>query len=295
MKSFRFCIALLFISHFSYCQIVIDTISKCGNDSCLIEGLNGAFYDDILDSINNSQYLEPTYLWRCYKMDNNDSISFLQLGDMFILEISYQFEEMDVRFVISKGQGKRIDNYFVMTDCDFGYDMKIEFKDDSTIVFQDGFCSFVGNSFSLQGFSDRPIKMEVSDKRNLPYPILSDNYLEKRYKSDTICLLDTGVYVTDNVRHMCDLHITSESHFKYYIMDILVLDGEIKRNGNCLLLHDNCSKSEFVGFVKDDTFQIRLPLRSKGFNEFRKYEEVPENPEDFKVWLRKKRMELIKE
>ena len=190
------------------------------------------------------------------KLDEN------QLVEIYFYENEFSVDQIlfndDIIFVHTISYGTYYKEGYMLHLCDslIGYKMVFELSSDSTkITLLQGFCPLKGNSFDFVDQTwHRPEHAYFFDFDEVNYPF--DDY--RKQKKPNPC--PAGRYqfrIRGNFPH--ELVLTDDNRFSYKIMDVLLLHGVATREGNLLILKDDCIEEPFFVLIEKDGLVPNLP------------------------------------
>lgn len=182
--------------------------------------------------------------------------------ELYFYEKEYSIEQIqyfdDVIPVLTLSYGKytKEGNMLYLNDSLNGYQMTVELSaDTSKLIMIQGYCSWIGKEFGFQDktwhrpefayffdFDDFYCPFEDYRNQKNINPYLLGNYQFRRH---------------GNFPH--ELVLTEDSRYLYKVMDVLLLYGEVTRDGNLLILEDDCIDEPFFVLIEKNGLVPYLP------------------------------------
>jgi hypothetical protein len=189
-------------------------------------------------------------------IENGSRIMVGFFGHEYSIEQVQWYDDVIPVHTISCGLYEKEDNMLHLRDSVTGICMTFELTIDTTeITYKQGFCSLMGKSFMFVDKTwHRPDFAYFFDFDEIDYPF--NEYREQ----DSLIPCPAGIYqfrINGNFPH--ELILTEDGRFSYKAMDVLYLQGSVSREGNLLILKDECIEEPLYVLIEKEGLVAYLP------------------------------------
>lgn len=173
-------------------------------------------------------------------------------GDYLMSFYTTFYNDVIVGLILSEGTYSDSEEIRRLVDRHNGMEFMLEKSNDNDYIVKKGFCFMTERCLVFNPITyDEEDEYEYDDPYAYFYiadSIQAENERETFRTQDSVFELQPGKYVYHNM----ELYITTESRYSLYCFDIVFSEGWVSREGNVLLLHDDCMDKPFYALVVKD-------------------------------------------
>ena len=198
--------------------------------------------DDYINARFKGQFEENCFC-ELYFYDNEYSIE----------QIQY-FDDVIPVLTLSYGRYTKEGNMLYLNDSLNRCQIAVELSSDtSKMTILRGYCSWIGKDFDFQDKTwHRPEFVYFFDFDEVCYSF--DNY-----RNQTLIPIPFGNYHFNINSFSYDLEFEESNLFVFKAMDVVYLQGNFEREGNLLILKDDCIEESFYVLINEESFVAYLP------------------------------------